>query len=112
MPENASELEKPASSSFEAEQIVEDIAAGEQKAPKVNVAQDYEASKDFSYADPASNGAEAESASKFDDSPAAIGNPKDFLEMAREVSPDLEAADSDDASVQEGEDPDSKELES
>ncbi|MBW4550486.1 MAG: hypothetical protein KME35_05175 [Aphanocapsa sp. GSE-SYN-MK-11-07L] len=117
MPENASELERSASSSFEAEQIVEDIAAGEQEAPKVNVAQDYEASKDFSDADPTSNGAEAAFESKLDDSPDAIGNPKDFLEMAREVSPELEADDleadaSGDASVTEGEDPDSKELES
>ncbi len=111
MLENASELEKPASSSFEAEQIAEDIAAGEQEAPNVNVAQDYEVSKNFSYADQPGNGAEAASEAKFEDSPDATGNPKEFLEMARDVSPDSEAAESSDASGAEGEDSDSKELE-
>jgi hypothetical protein len=99
MPENASELEKSASSSFEAEQIVEDIAAGEQKAPQVNVAQDYEASKDFSYADPAGSGAGAATESN-DDLSDAIGSPKDFLDMAREVSPESKDAESSDASAE------------
>jgi hypothetical protein len=85
---SASNLSEP--QSFDAQQIVEDIAAGEQKAPEVDVSQDYEASKelDTSQSDQGTSAAATKS-----DSPGsgATGSPTDFLGMAKEISSGAES---------------------
>ncbi|NJK67184.1 MAG: hypothetical protein HC789_09395 [Microcoleus sp. CSU_2_2] len=88
------------SQTFDAQQIAENVEAGEQKLPQVDVSADYEASKEFSVSeiDRTSAGAEAAAAAtapKFAipapqeiPMPAdAKGNPDDFLSMAKEVNP-------------------------
>jgi hypothetical protein len=82
---NLSELQ-----SFDAQQIVEEIAAGEQKAPEIDVSQDYEASKelDTSQADQGTSAAATKSNSP---GSGATGSPTDFLGMAKEISSDAES---------------------
>lgn len=88
--------------SFDAQQMVEDIKEGEQKAPSVDVDADYEAAKAFSVSeiDATEEGAaaaEAATSNQFEVStPQATeteaqptGDPSDYLEMAKEVNPNL-----------------------
>lgn len=88
--------------SFDAQQMVEDIKEGEQKAPSVDLDADYEAAKSFSVSEidateEGAQAAEAATASKFEvskpqSSPTEAqetGNPADYLEMAKEVNPNL-----------------------
>lgn len=85
---------------YDAQQIAEEIETGEVKAPKVDVAADYEASKEFSVSeiDRTSEGekaAEAATAPKFQlnqpeetrSEAQPTGNPAEFMEMAKEVNP-------------------------
>ncbi|MBE9097298.1 hypothetical protein [Tychonema sp. LEGE 07203] len=97
-----SEVSKESNNSqtFDAQQISENVEAGEQKLQKVDVSADYEASKEFSVSevDRTSAGAKAAAAAtkpKFD-TPApgniakpadSSSKPEDFREMAKEVNP-------------------------
>jgi len=87
---------------YDAQVLTEEIAAGEEKAPKINVEADYEASKQYSQSevDQTEMGAElakAATAPQFEvtqaDSPnpsaAPTGDPTEFLEMAKEINPQL-----------------------
>lgn len=86
---------------FDAKQATEEIAAGEQKAPKVNVEADYEASKEYSVSDVDRSGQGAEAATKatapehelhtaaetkFEAEPT--GDPGDFRGMAQDLRPE------------------------
>ncbi len=87
---------------YDAEQMKEDISAGEEKAPKVNVEADYERSKQFDVAeiDRSAEGARAaaeatepnvkhSSLSSFsaqESTGTEAGNPDTFREMAKEVN--------------------------
>lgn len=96
MSEVSSQL--PNSQTFDAQQIAENVEAGEQKLPQVDVSADYEASKEFSVSDidrteAGAEAAAAATAPKFEMStpqetnlPAqSTGNPDDFLSMAKEI---------------------------
>ena len=90
---------------YDAQQIAEEIAAGDRPAPVVNVSDDYETAQEFSTSsiDSTSAGvdaAEAATASQFEAhspeetelSPGTLtsdstGAPEDYLDMAREVHP-------------------------
>lgn len=86
--------------SHDAELAKAAIAQGDEKAVEVNVADDYEASKEFSVS-PVDHSSEGESLaadatssqfglSKPDESPTvaeSTGNPSDYRDMAKEVSP-------------------------
>lgn len=89
-----------ASQNFDSEQAKDAIAAGEQKAPDVDVAADYEASKQFSVSeiDQTSEGEKAAAeatAPQFELSQPSetrtvaepTSDPQDYLEMAKDVSP-------------------------
>jgi hypothetical protein len=96
-----------ADANFDAEQMKEDIAQGEQKAPQVNVDADYELSKEFAVADIDRTGAGAEAAeaatahkqdidsiaSRADTDKKTEGfsdsDPQSFTDMAKEVNPRL-----------------------
>lgn len=88
--------------SFDAQVTSEAIAAGEQKAPQVDVDKDYERSKEFdvSEIDRTPEGAKAAEvatspqldvpgASIQGSKSAATGDPEEFLEMAKEANPNL-----------------------
>lgn len=90
------------SQSYDAQQLVEEIAEGDQKAPKVDVDADYEAAQAFSVSeiDQTSEGAaaaEAATAPSFEVSvptetateAESTGDPHDYLQMAKEVNPRL-----------------------
>lgn len=95
--------ETDATANFDAERMTEEIAAGEQKKPKVDVDADYELSKEFAVADidktdAGAAAAEAATESKFELSqPQEIkthstesgGDPDAFLDMAKDVNPKL-----------------------
>lgn len=81
---------------YDAQEMAEDIAAGLQEQPEVDVSSDYEASKSFSE----SAGDRPEGRERADRSPAPMprsedkplvteptGNPADYLEMAQEITP-------------------------
>jgi hypothetical protein len=86
---------------FDAQRLTEEIDAGEQKKPKVNVEADYELSKEFAVAeidktDAGAAAADKATENKFELSqPAATpsklqeagGDPDAFLDMAKEVHP-------------------------
>lgn len=87
---------------YDAQQLVEEIASGEEKAPKVNADADYERSKQFDVAEidrtgakPAAKATAPQSGGASTAAPSgtesATGNPADFIEMAKEVTPDLES---------------------
>ncbi|MBE9163639.1 MULTISPECIES: hypothetical protein [Microcoleaceae] len=97
-----SEVSKEANNSqtFDAQQITENVEAGEQKLQNVDVSADYEASKEFSVSevDRTSAGAKAAAAAtkpKFDvpapkDIPTSANSsskPDDFRAMAKEIKP-------------------------
>ncbi|HEY9858382.1 MAG TPA: hypothetical protein V6D16_02670 [Candidatus Obscuribacterales bacterium] len=86
---------------FDAMQATEEIAGGEQKAPKVDVDADYEASKEYSVSDVDRSGQGADAAAaatapehelhaaeetKFEAEPT--GDPGDFREMAQDLRPE------------------------
>lgn len=88
--------------SFDAQQMVEEIQEGEQKAPSVDLDADYEAAKAFSVSEidateEGAKAAEAATSSQFEVSrpqsepteAQPTGNPDDYLEMAKEVNPNL-----------------------
>lgn len=90
------------SQSFDAQQLVEEIQEGEQKAPQVDVDADYEAAKSFSVSEidateEGAKAAEAATSSQFEVSEPQstpteaqpTGDPSDYLEMAKEVNPNL-----------------------
>ena len=54
--------ELPNSQTFDAQQIAENVEAGEQQVPQVDVSADYEASKEFSVSDVDRTGAGAKAA--------------------------------------------------
>lgn len=83
---------------FDAQQIAENVEAGEQKLPQVDVSADYEASKEFSVSEIDRTGAGAEAAAAATAPKFAIpapqeikppaestGNPSDFMAMAKEI---------------------------
>ncbi|HTL88826.1 MAG TPA: hypothetical protein VL134_05445 [Leptolyngbya sp.] len=101
--------------SYDAQQTAEEIAAGDQPAPKVNVSADYEAAQEFSTSkvdetQSGKNAAEAATASQLKTHPAAetklssdtpstnsTGNPEDYRGMAKQVhSSENEAGNVDD----------------
>ncbi|MBF2003009.1 MAG: hypothetical protein IGS50_18845 [Synechococcales cyanobacterium C42_A2020_086] len=89
---------------FDAEQLKADIAAGEEKAPQVNVEADYELAKQFDVADIDKTDAGAEAAEAATapqgkvsapepmntSSEQAQGDPNAFREMAKDVNPRIE----------------------
>lgn len=83
----ASNLEAtdPTTANYDAQQLVEQIAADSEAAPKVDVDADYERSKQFDMATEQAVSAESVATS--------TGNPEDFLAMAKQVTPDLDAPD-------------------
>lgn len=89
------------SQTFDAQQIAENVEAGEQKLPQVDVSADYEASKEFSVSEIDRTGAGAKAAAaatapKFPipapqetKQPAdSTGKPGDFRSMAKEIHPE------------------------
>lgn len=85
---------------YDAQQIAEEISVGEVKAPKVDVAADYEASKEFSVSEidrteEGEKAAVAATAPKFQLSEPEethsevqpTSDPADFMDMAAEVNP-------------------------
>lgn len=93
------------SQTYDAQQMQEEIEKGDRPAPQVDVAADYEASKAFSTSsiDQTEEGvkaAEAATAPKFEvPKPEetelkveSTGDPSDFVDMAKEVRPDVGAA--------------------
>jgi hypothetical protein len=80
-----------AAPTHDAQLAAENIASGEEKAPKVDFDADYEAAQQFSVSDidrtqEGAAAAEAATAPKFDIPEAEeTGNPSDYLEMAKEV---------------------------
>jgi hypothetical protein len=100
MSDSTTDLNTAQSQNFDAQQLAADIATGEQKAPKVNISEDYEASKEFSTSSVDQTGAgvemaQAATAPQYELSePEATsttaeptGNPDDYRDMAREVVP-------------------------
>jgi hypothetical protein len=94
MPNDLEDLSQP----YDAQQLVEEIAEGEQKAPKVNVDADYEASKAYSVSEIDKTGQGSVDAAtspqlqvskpeKTTVEAQFTGDPSDYLEMAKEVNP-------------------------
>ncbi len=88
------------SPTYDAQQMTEAIAVGDEKAPKVDVSSDYEASKEFSVSEIDRTGAGAEAAAAVTTPQFALsapeeveftapptGEPSDFMDMAKSVSP-------------------------
>lgn len=76
---------------YDAQQLAQEISKNEDKAPKVNVEADYERSKEFDVAeiDKTEAGAKAaKSASNLGSNKAATGDPNAFRQMAKEVAPE------------------------
>jgi hypothetical protein len=89
---------------YDAKQMTEEIAAGEQQSPKVNVEADYEASKKFSQSELDRRGEGAEAAAKATapehelpqpeepkHAAPVTGDPADYREMAKDVGHQSEA---------------------
>lgn len=88
---------------FDAEQMSEDIAKGEQKQPKVNVESDYELSKEFAVADIDKTEAGDKAAHEATDPKFKVpeakemgseptesdADPESYRDMAKEVNPRL-----------------------
>lgn len=77
MPSNTEDLNQ----SFDAQQLAEDIEAGEEKQPEVNVEDDYEASKAYSAS------AMDQDASNESDGKSTSADPDTFRNMAKQVKP-------------------------
>lgn len=82
---STSSMDDPAIANYDAEQMVEDIQKDDDKAPKVNVDADYERSKQFDTAE-SDNGVEGSQATGSKSGEGA-GDPQDFLDMAKQVTP-------------------------
>jgi hypothetical protein len=82
--------EDPTTTSYDADQLAEEIETGEEVAPKVDADADYERSKQFDVADIDRPGNQA-SASTTSATSGETGNPENFLDMAKQVKPDSEA---------------------
>jgi hypothetical protein len=75
---------------YDSEQLKEEIAQGEEKAPQVNVEADYERSKQFDVAEIDRTEAGAKAAAESQTSTgkkSETGDPADYLQMAKEVTP-------------------------
>jgi hypothetical protein len=76
---------------YDSQQLAEDIAQGEEKSPQVNVEADYERSKQFDVAEIDRTGAGAKAAAdaqtSTSETKAETGDPADYLQMAKEVTP-------------------------
>lgn len=83
------DLNNTENTTYDSEQLREGIAEGEEKSPKVNVEADYERSKQFDVADidRTEAGAKAAANSPSSTSGAETGNPAEYRQMAREVTP-------------------------
>jgi FtsZ-interacting cell division protein YlmF len=87
----------PTTANYDAQQLVEEIAAGEEKAPNVDADADYERSKQFDVAEidrkgqtskgQTNSGVPKSTVSSTDASTVATGDPDNFLEMAKQVTP-------------------------
>lgn len=85
-----------ATANYDAQQLAEEIATGEEKAPKVNVEDDYERSKEFDVADidrTAEGAKAADKATSLQSSSGstpsegkAPGDPNAYREMAQDVT--------------------------
>lgn len=87
-------------SDFDAEQMNEDIEAGEMKRPEVNVESDYEKSKEYAVSDIDRSDAGSDAAqqatspkmtmpdasSETKSEPGSTSNPDDYRDMAKEVN--------------------------
>lgn len=71
---------------YDAQQLIEEIEIGDEKAPKVNVEADYKRSKELSVADSDRSNQTMETLGNSSDRTTA-GNPDAFREMAKEVTP-------------------------
>ncbi len=113
MSDSSTDLNTAESQNFDAEQLTEEIQAGEQKAPKVNVEADYEASKEYSVSDIDRSGEGANAANKatapehkvpeakpIETHAEPTGDPSDFKNMAHDLRPDSAAAGDRDELVQ------------
>ena len=100
MSESTTDLNAAQSQNYDAQQMIENIATGEEKAPKVNVEKDYEKSKELasSSIDRTNEGAEQAriaTSSRYElsepemvETPTeSTGDPDQFREMAKEVNP-------------------------
>ena len=98
---SASNSDLNPSQTYDAQQVLEEIAEGSLPAPKVDISADYEASKEFSVSeiDRTSEGAkaaQAASASAFEVHAPEMthakaeptGNPSEFLNMAKSITHD------------------------
>jgi hypothetical protein len=93
MTEELDQLNQP----YDAQQLVEEIAEGEQKAPKANLDADYEAAKAYSTGvnqseadtqpEATSTKSQFSEPEKTSSDAPATGNPEDYLQMARETNP-------------------------
>lgn len=105
MTQSSTDLNTAESQNFDAQQMTEAIAEGDVKAPKVDVAADYEAAQEFSVSDvdrtsEGAQAAEAAVAPQFEvhapeetSAPAqTTGNPEEFIGIAKEISPFPSAA--------------------
>jgi len=82
----------PTTANYDAQQLVEEIAAGEEKAPNVDADADYERSKQFDVAEidrkgQTNSGVPKSTVSSTDANTVATGDPDHFLEMAKQVTP-------------------------
>jgi hypothetical protein len=81
------------SQNFDAEQMVEAIAEGEEKAPKVDVAKDYIRSKEYETASGDSENSAPQTDLGQDYTNAELSsNPETFRSIAQEVNPFIESA--------------------
>lgn len=99
---SSTDLTTSESQNFDAKQMAEDIQAGEQKAPHVDVEADYNASKEYSVSDIDRTGEGAQAAEKAtapghampqtetnkSETPAS-SDPSDYRQMAQDVNPQL-----------------------
>lgn len=101
MADSSTDLNTAESQNFDAKQLTEEIQTGEQKAPKVNVEADYEASKEYSVSDIDRSGEGAKAANeatapehKMPEAKAtethaeSTGDPAEFKNMAHDLRPD------------------------
>lgn len=113
MADSTTDLNTAESQNFDAKQLSEDIQSGEQKAPKVNVEADYEASKEYSVSDVDRSGEGAKAANEAtapghkmsepkesETHAEPTGDPAEFKNMAHDIRPDSTKAGDRDGLVQ------------
>lgn len=93
--------------SYDAHQVAEAIEEGDLNAPSVDVASDYEASKEYSVSKHPENqevtpslGSIPSDLDTAGSQNQSTGNPDDFRSMAKQVTPDLEEMNQDENSAQ------------